>query len=144
MCQIRYDYIKGQNSFGLNTKRFQKPYKCTQQLSHCDRLMCQICYANIKKKPRNFESDMKPWLKKPINLTLRTKLKINWSHECTRHIVSHWYTHVLNMVCQCQSKKKLRSGQESAGRRTHGGTERLGDFYKPFALHSRVVLKADD
>ena len=28
-------------------------------------------------------------------------------HECTRHIVSWWYTHVQNMVSQCQSKKSF-------------------------------------
>ena len=30
-------------------------------------------------------------------------------HECTRHIVLWWYTHVPNMVGQCQTKKKIMS-----------------------------------
>ena len=41
-------------------------------------------------------------------------------HECTRHIVSWWYTYVPNMVSQCQTIKKLWAGKKFA--QTNGRT----------------------
>ena len=65
-------------------------------------------------------------VKKPINLTLRSKFKVASGSWMTRHIVSWWYTHVPNMVSQCQTKKKLYAGHKSAQ------TDRQGDyFYTP-------------
>ena len=67
-----------------------------------------------KYMPMSKETKVRGWtsshvLKKTINLTSRSKIKVilkSWI--CTTHI-SWWYTHVPNVVCQCQSKKKLRA-----------------------------------
>ena len=37
--QTKYDYVKGQNSYGLNTKLYHKPYK-----KHLD--------ASVKERPK--------------------------------------------------------------------------------------------
>ena len=51
MCQIQYDYVKGQKSYCLNTKLCQKPYEGQRRIgimyihntsSYGDRHMCQI------------------------------------------------------------------------------------------------------
>ena len=62
-CQTKYDFVKGQKSWGLNTKPCHKPYKFDLEVkgqcririmnvldtsSHGDRAMCQIWYANVK------------------------------------------------------------------------------------------------
>ena len=46
-------------------------------------------------------------VKNLINLTLRSKVNVVSDHEWTPHIVSRWYTHMPNMVSQCQSKKTI-------------------------------------
>ena len=53
-------------------------------------------------------------VKNLINLTLRSKVNVVSDHECTTHIVSRWYTHMPNMVSQCQSKNQLWAWHESA------------------------------
>ena len=88
-CKTKYDYVTGQKSWGLNTKPCHKAYKFDLKVkgqcrimimnvldtsSHGDRHMCQIWYANVKAN-RSYSSDMKTW-KKPINLTLRSKVNI--------------------------------------------------------------------
>ena len=64
-CQTKYNYVKGQKSWELNTKPCHKPYKfdfkvnvegrkCIRIMnvldtsSHGDRPMCQIWFANVK------------------------------------------------------------------------------------------------
>ena len=44
-------------------------------------------------------------------------------HECTRHVVSWWYTPVPNIVSQCQTKKKLGRTRISSVQRTDLQTE---------------------
>ena len=88
-CQTKYDYVKGQKNWGLNTKPCHKPYKFDLDFkgqrsirimnvfdtsSHGDKPMCQIWYANVKGN-KSYRLDMKSW-QKPINLTLRSKVKI--------------------------------------------------------------------
>ena len=66
-------------------------------------------------------------VKNPINLTLWSKSTSYRDHECTgkQHILSWWYTHVPNMVSQCQTKKKLLAGHKSAQ------MDRQSDSYLP-------------
>ena len=88
ICQTKYDYVKWEKSWGLNVKPCQKPYKFDFEVKGqgCIRIMkvldtssrwwpmCQIWYVSVKAN-RSYRSDMKTW-KKPINLTLRSKVNI--------------------------------------------------------------------
>ena len=73
LCQIWYEFVKGQKSCGPNTKLCQKPYKfdlevkgqhCIRIMNVChtsfhgDRSMCQIWYANVKEN-RSYGLDTK-------------------------------------------------------------------------------------
>ena len=75
---------------GLNTKPCHKPYKFDLEVkgqgrirvknvldtsSHGDRPMCQMWYCNVKAN-KSYRSDIKTSIKKPINLTFRSKVKI--------------------------------------------------------------------
>ena len=86
-CQTKFDYVKGQKSWDLNTKPCHKTYKFDLVVKvqgririvnildasfHGDRPMCQIWYTNVK---ANRRPDMKTW-QKPINLNLRSKVNI--------------------------------------------------------------------
>ena len=103
MCQTKYDFVKGQKSWGLNTKPCHKLYKIDHEVkgqrririmnvldtsSHGDRPMCQVWYANVKAN-RSYRSDMKTW-QKPINLTLTSKVNIKsgtWMNVCVSHLL---------------------------------------------------------
>ena len=104
-CQTKYDYVKGEKSWGLNTKPCHKPYKLNLQVkgqcririmnvlntsSHGDRPMCQIWYANATAN-RSYKSDIKTW-QRPINLTLKSKVNIEpgtWMYATHRLMVIH-------------------------------------------------------
>ena len=40
-------------------------------------------------------------------------MSTTYRNECTRHIILWWKNHVPNMICQCQSKQKLRVWHEA-------------------------------
>ena len=71
-------------------------------------------------------------VKNPINLTLWSKSTSYRDHECTgkQHILSWWYTHVPNMVSQCQTKKNCWLDTN-----LHRWTDRVIPIYPP-ELHS--------
>ena len=77
-------------------------------------------------------------------MTLRSKVNVvsgsmpmsNRDHICTWQIVSCWYTHVQNMISQCQTHKKLCAGHESA--QTDGQTDRVISIYPMNFVHGGI------
>ena len=140
---IKYDYVKGQKSWGLNTKPCHKPNKFALEVkglcririmnvldtsSHCYRPMCQIWYANVKAN-RSYRSDMKT-RQKPINLTLRSMVNIKsgtWMY----------LSHLLMVINSFAKYGKPMSNQKSYGpdtilqRQTDRQTDRESDSYIP-------------
>ena len=89
---LTYVYLKRSSNWNLlfewslNSFFFSNLFEC--MCESC--VLCLFYKSNYKKKW--------PW---------GQRLTSNRDHECTRHIVLWWNTHVPNMVSLCQSKKML-------------------------------------
>ena len=132
-CKTEYDYVKGQKSWGRNTKPCHKPYKFDLEVkrqclirimnlrdisSQGDRPICQICYANVKAN-RSYSLDMKTW-ENPINLTLRSKVQVvsrSWKNA----------RHHLMVIHPCAKYGKPMSNHKKVMGRTRICTDRRTD-----------------
>ena len=123
MCQIWYDYVKGQKSCGPNTKPCQNPYKIDLEVKG----QCCIGIINISNTSdpcakydmpmsKQTEVTSRTWrlVKNPINLTLRSKVNVvsgSWMYV----------THCLMVIQPCvkysmsmSKQKMIQVGHESA------------------------------
>ena len=121
-CRTKFDYVKGQTRWVLNTKSWHKPYKFDVEVkgqgririmnvldtsSYGDRSMCQIWYANIKAN-RSYRSDMRKWQ------AYKNELEVEGQHR----IWIMYTTHRLMVIYPCAKygkpmsiQKKLLAGQ---------------------------------
>ena len=136
MCQIWFDFVKEEKSCGLYTKPYQKLYKFDLQVkvnvvsgswmyaTHC-LMVIETCVSNMMGQYQNNRScglDTKTSQKAYI-----FDLEVKGQHCIGIMNVCNISSHVANIVCQCQSLKKLWARHETT--RTDRRTDRLIPIY---------------
>ena len=120
MCQIWFAYvdlaqiqIHGDNMILMLRPKVKVMNVCDTS-SHGETLMCQIRYDLVCQKTKKLRPEHKATSQtfevkgqSCIGIMNVRNTTSYMDHECTRYIISWWYTHVPNMVSQCQSRTRI-------------------------------------